>query len=72
MSQRRTLIVRMQWNPAAQEWQGQVEMVNPHRQAIFRQRKDLWALLEEWSAPPTIEARPGDETQPSRRTTSKP
>ena len=50
MLQRLTLIVRLQRDSAAQDWHGQLEMVNPHREAVFRDREELVTLLEDWTA----------------------
>jgi hypothetical protein len=47
---RLTLIIRLQAYRAAPDWRGQVEMVNPHREAVFRSRDELWHLLETWTA----------------------
>jgi hypothetical protein len=47
---RLTLIIRLQSYQAAQGWCGQVETVNPHREAVFRSRDELWRLLEAWTA----------------------
>lgn len=58
MLQRLTLIVRLQRDSAAQDWHGQVEMVNPHREAVFRDRDELLALLEDWTAQPTLPGEP--------------
>jgi hypothetical protein len=58
MLQRLTLIVRLQRHSAAQDWHGQVEMVNPHREAVFRDRDELLALLEEWTAQSTLPGEP--------------
>lgn len=63
MPQRLTLIVRMQWDPAIQDWHGQVEMVNPHREVVFRDRSNLQALLEDWIRPPIPETAPTGEKE---------
>ena len=49
MLQRLTVIVRLQRDPAAQDWYGQIEMVNPHREAAFRNWREMCALLEDWT-----------------------
>lgn len=49
MLQRVTLIIRLRRDPAAQDWYGQVEMVNPHREAAFKNRREMCALLEDWT-----------------------
>jgi len=49
MVQRLTLIIRLRRDPEAQDWRGQVEMVNPHREVAFRNRHELWELLENWT-----------------------
>jgi hypothetical protein len=46
---RLTLIIRLQAYRAVPDWRGQVEMVNPHREAVFRNRDELWHLLEMWT-----------------------
>ena len=51
--QRLTLIIRLRSYQAAQGWCGQVEMVNPHREAVFRNKDELWHLLETWTASPS-------------------
>lgn len=58
MLQRLTLIVRLQRDPAARDWYGLVEMVNPHRQATFRDRHELWTLLKDWTNTPDSAASP--------------
>jgi hypothetical protein len=64
MLQRLTLIVRLQHDPVAQDWYGQVEMVNPHRLATFRDRHELWALLEDWTNTPNSAASPTQTLTP--------
>ena len=48
--QRLTLIVRLRSFQTPGDWCGQVEMVNPHRKAVFRSRNELWRLMETWTA----------------------
>ena len=62
MLQRLTLIVRLQRDSAAQDWHGQVEMVNPHREAVFRDRDELLALLEDWTTQPAAGSSPQEGT----------
>jgi len=55
MLQRFTLIIRLRWNPAGQNWCGEIEMVNPHRVATFRNHCELWNLLNEWTKQSNLE-----------------
>jgi hypothetical protein len=61
MLQRFILVIRLCWNPAEQNWRGELEMVNPHRVAVFRNRRELWALLDDWIAQPVTEASAGKD-----------
>lgn len=63
MLQRLTLIVRLQRDSAAQDWHGQLEMVNPHREAVFRDREELVTLLEDWTAQPAPHGSPRESTE---------
>ena len=52
MLQRLTVIIRLQREAGDREWHGQVETIRPHQVAAFRQRSELWALLEGWLGQP--------------------
>ena len=67
MLQRLTLIVRLQRDSAAQDWHGQLEMVNPHREAVFRDREELVTLLEDWTAPPAPNQRSPKSTESPKK-----
>jgi hypothetical protein len=50
--QRLTIIIRLQREAGDREWHGQVETIHPRQVAAFRQRSELWALLERWLGQP--------------------
>jgi hypothetical protein len=67
MLQRLTVIVRLQRDPAAQDWCGQIEMVTPHREATFRDRRELWDLLENWTERPISGSPSAEEEKTSKQ-----
>lgn len=71
--QRLTLIVRLRTCQTAKDWCGQVELVNPHREAVFRNRDELWNLMETWAASqnPSKDEHPNEQAEEGERTTSQ-